>query len=422
MFLWSAAAASYIAARIVVDDSKVPEPVSEAINETLNRIDSWVNCMEDLDITEPYSWYVTARRAMLKLSHVDSGETDIERYVVEHNLSTIVPSNLRKLIDTMRKSIRGETVACDDKEHKLIRYDLDTGVSVYVVEYDESDFRILARRDDAQKVREGIGNAVWGSRRMLFVSQDPRAANSCCFDEIDTPESDFIGEPGLYLDEWEKFVKGGMKRKVLLDGVPGTGKTTLAMEAARRIGDRAVIVDKKTIRYFSEYGWFCMIQILRPNVLVIDDFDRLPSDVLEESFFVLDDNQPVDLLFITTNHADRLPDAMLRPGRIDQFIRFGVPSLEVRLKMVSSFSKDVGCQELSEGKSLEMAERMKAHSPAYLKEMLRRISVLGEDYEPREDDQTFEILDKRVPLEEHKHPSRMSEDLRRRVVQKEFLR
>jgi len=80
-----------------------------------------------------------------------------------------------------------------------------------------------------------------------------------------------------------------------------------------------------------------------------------------------------DVFFIfTTNRPAVLEPALVnRPGRIDQAIEFPLPSLPLRRRLIALYA---GGLSLSADLIDALAERSEGASPAFIKELLRRIA------------------------------------------------
>ena len=117
----------------------------------------------------------------------------------------------------------------------------------------------------------------------------------------------------------EPLIAAGHSRAILLDGKPGTGKTSIARNLAERAG--------RCIRVPNLRGsLYILAWTLAPDCLIIDDFDRLSGSHTSQC---LDDlaslRDSVKLLIVTTNNVGALDPAVVRPGRFDEL--FTIDSL-----------------------------------------------------------------------------------------------
>lgn len=138
-------------------------------------------------------------------------------------------------------------------------------------------------------------------------------------------------------------------RKVLVIGVPGTGKSAICEAAADRLKLHLVMtgVSKNLSKWVGESesnmrDTFNQIKALAPIVMWIDEFGRDLSgsgssgdsgvtDRVHGEFLTGLQELPDDVfLMMAANRIDDLPPEMLRAGRIDKFLFVGLPATAER--------------------------------------------------------------------------------------------
>jgi hypothetical protein len=189
-----------------------------------------------------------------------------------------------------------------------------------------------------------------------------------------------LGEQGLpsqaateAVDRLRSFLEAGMNRSVLLWGRPGTGKSSMLKYIASNLGTLRLRVPVHQLENIGASALLRIVSLLRPDVLVIDDFDRL--------FQLDEDNDPatrnmlepleelnkiVPLLLVSMNQIGGISDAVLRPGRFDEIFLLRELDEEVYRSVLKGAPSDM------------IRRVMKLDLPvAYLAEVAKRAEVLG---------------------------------------------
>lgn len=129
------------------------------------------------------------------------------------------------------------------------------------------------------------------------------------------------------------------KRGLLLEGAPGTGKSSIITLLMQQV------IEKKGVVFIATVGYdllatlnylqstFRKIEPETPIVLVIEDLDKLLSQD-EQNFLLnfLDGKMSINhiLTIMTANNSTVLPQALLRPSRIDKRFIIEAPSADIR--------------------------------------------------------------------------------------------
>lgn len=195
----------------------------------------------------------------------------------------------------------------------------------------------------------------------------------------------------------EELAAAGLKprRRIMLAGPPGTGKTTLAHHVAMRLGLPLILVDLQ--RIVSSYVGQTASQIgkmfaaLRKNsdrcVLLLDEFDavatrRFQADqaaAAEKNAIVVAWLQQLDrydgLVFAATNRKDVIDPAIWR--RFDGHLDIGIPDEDGRFAIVKRY---LAPYELSDEAIDDIAAATEGATPSLLRqamEAVKRDLILG---------------------------------------------
>ena len=174
------------------------------------------------------------------------------------------------------------------------------------------------------------------------------------------------------------------QKGLLFHGPPGTGKTHCIRYIADRLQDHTtLLITAEQVGLLAEY--LVLARLLQPALVVIEDADLIARErselnsacdevMLNRLLNELDGlRERADVFFIlTTNRPAMLEPALVsRPGRIDQAIEFPLPTLPLRRRLVVLYARGLS---LSADLMDTLAERTEGASPAFIKELLRRIA------------------------------------------------
>eukprot|EP01084_Bolivina_argentea_P193821 332496_1 len=168
-----------------------------------------------------------------------------------------------------------------------------------------------------------------------------------------------------------KFVSLGIDppKGVLLYGPPGTGKTLCARAVANRTDATfiRVIGSELVQRYVGEGArmvreLFQMARSRKACIIFFDEIDAIGGARVGEGAFGDNEVQRTMLeivnqldgfdargnikVLMATNRPDTLDPALIRPGRLDRRIEFGLPDLEGRSKIFKIHASKMNCDRI----------------------------------------------------------------------------
>jgi hypothetical protein len=174
------------------------------------------------------------------------------------------------------------------------------------------------------------------------------------------------------------------QKGLLFHGAPGVGKTHCIRYLAGQLqGHTTLLVTAEQVGLLPQY--MALARLLQPALLVIEDADLIGRDrrsnlsaceevLLNRLLNELDGlREQADVFFVlTTNDPAALEPALVsRPGRIDQAIEFPLPDAPLRRRLIHLYARGL---PLPEDRAADLAARTEGASPAFIKELMRRIA------------------------------------------------
>ncbi|SEA17112.1 cell division protease FtsH [Oribacterium sp. KHPX15] len=180
----------------------------------------------------------------------------------------------------------------------------------------------------------------------------------------------------------EKYRKLGVTvpKGILLDGVPGIGKTLIAKEFIAESGRKSFVIRKnKADGEFVDLIRETFNEAARnaPSIILLDDMDKFAN---EDSYHrnadeyvtiqsCIDDVKDKDVFVIaTTNEIQYLPSSLTRSGRFDWIFNLNVPNAEDSEKIFSYYLKNKHVER--DVDTMELARFARGYSCASLEKVV----------------------------------------------------
>lgn len=206
----------------------------------------------------------------------------------------------------------------------------------------ENDINSLSERSNINQETQILINKNSGD------SDDDIVIPKRTLDSVFLPEGEIdyiVSDISKFLSNENLYISKGInyKRVYLLEGVPGSGKTSLVKALASHFSVRLRIMDTPTsllyegnVREFFKRETFALIE----EVDTINSLNRgedppaskgletqIESQKLRDLLTILDGvTTPHGMIvFLTTNHLSKLDKALIRPGRVDYILNFDKP-------------------------------------------------------------------------------------------------
>lgn len=190
--------------------------------------------------------------------------------------------------------------------------------------------------------------------------------------------TELSSHPAAEMISYIKLSKSmSISRSFLLYGRPGTGKTSWCERIAQDFGSRLVKVDASFLESVENKEIEQILSILKPEIVLFDDFDRVDFEEYEGKFLYITENlkrkYPTVSFFATVNNPEELSDALLRPGRFDEKLKFTLPSADCCVEIMMSYARNLGV-DVSEP-DLRAAMGKCKLTPAECKEVILRLKL-----------------------------------------------
>lgn len=311
----------YIYARMFITVS-VPINYSTTTGVDLDVIIAWIKQnMSKYEITDNvYRSGIIVPKACSKLLYYKGIPIYIQ-YTVSSYVFIISTLNIPKWYDIVNEFVNDLT---KNSNKKIVEKVIENTINFY--RYDSYDW-IIDRVIKCNKIQ-------------YIESSKTKYLNTICTDY----------EKFLSRQDWYKNMDIGFKRGYLLYGPPGTGKTSLIRNFACKYGMN--IYNVQVHVGMSAGTLQAMIKKANaPNsILIFEDIDvifpkkcDIPLSALLNIFDGMCSHDRV--IFMTTNHPERLQPSFIRPGRVDFKLKIDYADNDMLYNMLSTYRPDLTKKE-----------------------------------------------------------------------------
>ena len=396
-----------LTSRAIIDQIELPNTQFSKYKKGLDDMAEWVNLFKTFDPKKPHTWVSTGLKFASKVSVPKrvvepSKRSLITRFLDSQGLVKVDQYNaLTFYQDILQKNFKDSKVVHAD-DGGVLRvlpvegcepfyfYELETPATHRGRDYSYLPFLPDAvRHTERRKVmNEKLCDLFWSDKKHLKVAIGSEFLD---YTVLAPSERAYQGVLVELYDKLNEYLTLDVRRVLLFNGPPGTGKSTLALNLAEALSKRTVVITHSTLEWISEDDWEYFLNMVQPEMIVVDDIDRLASLLQKKLFLFEEKTCDVPLVVLTSNHIEWLPDAFKRPGRIDQIIEMETPGIEVRKQVLLKIAELEGVTVPED--RIDILDKIhERHSGAYLVELFRRVKVEGWDYKIPAYDRTFQDL------------------------------
>tara|TARA_Y100000590_G_scaffold348188_2_gene399100 strand:+ start:9341 stop:10513 length:1173 start_codon:yes stop_codon:yes gene_type:complete len=215
-------------------------------------------------------------------------------------------------------------IECDDKLCELIKAFLIECNEIWNKEYNEKH----------KSTKEKIKVLIWDDYWEDFYTRPPRSLESISLDFKEELLGDIKNFLSIETEQKYRRIGRPYHRNYLLEGIPGTGKTSLIYALASELNMSVALINF-TVELNDTKFMRAIQRLPEDSILVLEDIDHLfierkkNDDCKNAVTFsgilnALDGFVSQDKLitFLTTNHKCHLDNALIRPGRIAKQYHF----------------------------------------------------------------------------------------------------
>jgi hypothetical protein len=164
----------------------------------------------------------------------------------------------------------------------------------------------------------------------------------------------------------KSFIDAGHNRSYLLEGPPGTGKTSLIDWLVSELTLKSLRVSLGDLHLRTEGTSVSLgtwMDAMKPDVIIIDDIDRISDFSAAMLKFLENANKQCKIVIGTANSLKPIAGAPIRPGRFDDIIRIDrLDPLVIRKMMAPDY---------------DLIPKLEHLPAAYIVDFVKRRQVIG---------------------------------------------
>ncbi len=237
-------------------------------------------------------------------------------------------------------------------------------------------------KTELEPLFQRIGRALWdhiGSPEVCLTVEESSESSTIKIVAEDKKKIFPSAKGDEFYERIKKFQAKGIRRSFFIIGDPGVGKSCLLRYIASLQGGFRLRLRMSRLVKFNPHRLIRVVEILRPNVLIVDDFDRYimgNNDYSDEEknsdqgAAMLDPlevfDELVPLVVVSANYSKSITPAALRPGRFAEMETIDEIDPEVYGRMLPG----------APAKLIKKLKRLKV-PVAYLEEIRLRAEALG---------------------------------------------